>query len=99
MTVVGAGGIRITELAFKKKFKRDYKKLTESYQRIMDSRLQELLMDPIPERVKFEKLQGFRKPSLWTGHLDGNYKFSFEIEGSKCILRRVSNHDSIDRSP
>jgi mRNA-degrading endonuclease RelE of RelBE toxin-antitoxin system len=99
MPVVGAGGVVITEISAKNSFKRDYKKLTTDLQNLVDNKLRDLLATPRPPGLRFEKLQGYRRPDIFTIHVTGNYKISMEIESSKAILRRVANHDTIDRSP
>lgn len=47
----------------------------------------------------FEKLKGYRRPDIYTIHIEGNYKASFEIIGSEAVFRRIGNHDKIDRAP
>jgi len=99
VTQVGAGGVRITEWSFSSRFKRQYKKLTKEQQQLCNDKLAELKKDPMPPGLRFEKLQGYRKPSLYTIHLDGNYKLSMEITGTKAHLRNVGPHNEIDRAP
>ncbi len=99
MTQVGAGGVRITEWSLAKRFQRQYKKLTGEQQKLCDDKLADMLKDPMPPGLRFEKLQGYRKPSLYTIHLDGNYKLSMEITGTKAHLRNVGTHNDIDRGP
>lgn len=59
----------------------------------------DLLNDPRPPGLRFEKLKGYKNPDIYTVHINGNYKLSFEIEGSNAKLRCVGNHNDIDRRP
>jgi hypothetical protein len=66
----------------------------------VDEKLEDLLKNPRPSGLAFEKLKGYANPSIYTVHITGNYKLSFEIiEGSLAFLRRVATHDEIDRAP
>lgn len=65
----------------------------------MDAKLRDLLKNPRPHGLAFEKLKGYKRPDIYTIHVTGNYKISFEIKGDLVILRRVSDHDTIDRKP
>ncbi|MFH0341448.1 MAG: hypothetical protein ACHBNF_04815 [Chromatiales bacterium] len=38
-----------------------------------------LRQDPIPSGLRFEKLQGYSNPEIFTFHVDGNYKVSLEV--------------------
>lgn len=99
MTVVGAGGVVFAEVSVQKSFQRAYRKLTSHQKELADSKLRDLLADPRPSGLRFEKLKGYRKPDLYTLHLDGNYKLSFSVEGNAAILRNVGTHNEIDRAP
>ncbi len=99
MTVVGSGGVAIKRFDKTKKFEKDFKKLTPHYQSIFAAKLKDLLKDPRPPGLRFEKLQGYRRPDIYTIHLDGNYKASFEIQGDVAVFRTIGTHNKIDRSP
>ena len=99
MTEIGSGGIRIRKIFFPQQFKRDRRKLEPQLARRLDAKLRDLLRDPMPPGLRFEKLKGYNKPALYSFHVTGNYKVSLEIQGDTAILRRVGNHDEIDRRP
>lgn len=100
MTVTGAGGIRISAWKKSKRFHRDYDKLDIEMRDLVDGKLQELTKTPIPAGLAFEKLKGHSNPDIYSIHVTGNYKVSMElINGSTAFLRRVANHDEIDRAP
>jgi hypothetical protein len=96
MTVVGAGGVRISKWQKGRRFHRDYDKLTIELRDLTDIALQDLVKDPRPSCLRFEKLKGWE--GIYTAHITGNYKMSMELhDGSCAYLRRVANHDEIDR--
>ena len=100
MTTVGAGGVTTTAVAPSKRYAREYRKLNTELQARTDEKIQSLLENPRPPGLRFEKLKGYANPSVYTVHIMGNYKLSFEIiEGSVAFLRRVATHDEIDRAP
>lgn len=80
-------------------FKRDYKKLDTQMKDRVDAKLDDLLKDPRPPGLRFEKLKGYRRPDIYTIHVTGNYKISLEIAGTDARLRRVGPHNYIDRTP
>ncbi|MES9905261.1 MAG: type II toxin-antitoxin system mRNA interferase toxin, RelE/StbE family [Sedimenticola sp.] len=99
MTVVNSGGGVIKTTTFSSRFKRDRKKLDTNLRKRLDKKLEDLLSDPMPAGLAFEKLSGYRNPDIYTLHVTGNYKMSMAIEGSHATLRRVGTHNEIDRNP
>ncbi|MDR2165224.1 MAG: type II toxin-antitoxin system RelE/ParE family toxin [Zoogloeaceae bacterium] len=99
MTLVGAGGVVIHRWKKQRVFHRDYGKLEIDMRDKVDECLQDLLRQPFPLGLRFEKLKGKRNPDIYTLHVTGNYKISFEIENGIAYLRRVASHDEIDRAP
>lgn len=99
MTRIGAGGVVITCVQRTTRFVRDYGKLTADLQALVDAKLRDLLANPRPPGLRFEKLKSYHRPDIYTIHVTGNYKISFEIAGDTAILRRVAPHDGIDRAP
>lgn len=103
MTIVGAGGIRFTSWDASPRFKKDYKKLDGTIVKLVKAKLEDVLKNPFPAGLGFEKLSGYSDPDVYTFHVTGNFKVSLETRksGNECIafLRRVGPHDLIDRSP
>jgi mRNA-degrading endonuclease RelE of RelBE toxin-antitoxin system len=99
LTEVGTGGVKITRWSKLRRFHRDYDKLTFEQRDLVDSKLQDLATNPRPPGLKFEKLKGYTNPDIYTIHVTGSYKVSMEIAGSVATLRRVGDHDDIDRAP
>lgn len=80
-------------------YARRYKKLTSDMKSRVDKKLDDLQTNPRPPGLDFEKLKGYKNPDVYTIHITGNYKLSFEINGTIALLRRVGTHDEIDRAP
>jgi mRNA-degrading endonuclease RelE of RelBE toxin-antitoxin system len=99
MTVTGAGGVQILRWKKQRNFHREYEKLDFDLRDRVDECLQSLTQTPIPAGLRFEKLKGYRDPDIYTIHVTGNYKISFDIFGNIATLRRVAPHDEIDRRP
>jgi len=99
MTRVGTGGVVLRAMQPTKRFERDYRKLEASMQSRVDDRLRDMLKDPRPPGLAFEKLNGYTRPDIFTIHITGNYKLSFEVDGTLAILRRIACHKDIDRRP
>lgn len=99
MTVTGTGGVIITSWCKSKRFHRDYDKLTIELRDRVDSKLQDLSRPQRPPGLVFEKLKGYANPDIYSIHITGNYKATFELKGSRAFLRRVGTHDEITLSP
>jgi hypothetical protein len=69
-------------------------------QMVIDA-ISDLLLDPLPLRLDFKKLKGYKNPNIYTVTICGNhaYKLSFEIKNEIAILRRVGTHKQIDENP
>lgn len=99
MTVTGAGGVIIKQLSTTTRFDKQFKKLPPEIKRLIPQKLNDLLSEPRPPGLRFEKLKGYAKPDIYTIHITGNYKLSFEISGARAHLRCIGNHNEIDRLP
>lgn len=99
MTQVGAGGVVITHWKRSKRYAKEYSKLTADQKDRVNEKLDDLKKNPRPPGLGFEKLKGHNSPDIYTIHITGNYKVSFEIHGQMAWLRRVANHKEIDRAP
>lgn len=99
MTVTGSGGIVIARWGKSKRFHKDYDKLTIDMRDLVDRKLQDLTMPIRPPGLAFEKLKGYSDPDIYTIHITGNYKLSMNITEGRAFLRRVADHNEIDRTP
>lgn len=82
-------------------FVRGLRKLPAEIQAHAKQALKDLLEEPMPSRLRFEKLSGYKNPSIFTIHITPNHshKASFELVGSVARFRRVGTHKEIDRAP
>jgi mRNA-degrading endonuclease RelE of RelBE toxin-antitoxin system len=96
MTIVGAGGIALVSYRYTNRFKRDLKRLDDALQATTQAKLRQLHQNPFPPGLRFEKLKGYSDPDVYTIHITGNYKVSFEIvqgeAGCVATLRRIGPH-------
>jgi mRNA-degrading endonuclease RelE of RelBE toxin-antitoxin system len=99
MTQTGAGGVVVKTITPSKTFERQFKKLPQDIKDSLKDVFKDLLQNPRPSGLRFEKLKGYKKPDIYTVHITGNYKLSFEIDGCQAKLRCVGNHNEIDRRP
>lgn len=94
------GGRNVASVAYTKRFEKDLKKIkkkdSELYANVLQA-IEDLLKDPRPGYLRFEKLQN--PDGVYTVHVRGNVKISMEFDGDAATLRRVANHDTIDSSP
>jgi mRNA-degrading endonuclease RelE of RelBE toxin-antitoxin system len=83
------------------RFDREHKRLSPELKQELKSALEDLLRDPIPLSRRFEKLEGYRKPNIFTIHVTKNHshKLSFELIEDRAVLRRIATHSEIDRNP
>ena len=70
MTIVNAGGIKITAIEYSDRFKKDFKKLTLQYKELFRLKIRRLYEEPLPSGLRFEKLSGYRNPYIYTIHLE-----------------------------
>lgn len=99
MTEVGSGGVVVTGWQPSVRYSKEYRKLTPQMQERVDGKLADLQKNPRPPGLGFEKLKGHSNPDIYTLHITGNYKLSFELNGSVAFLHRVATHNEIDRAP
>ena len=99
MTITGAGGVEIASWRKLKRFHKEYGGLDIELRDTVDEKLQQLTKDPRPAGLGFEKLKGYANPDIYTIHVTGNYKISLTIDGGLATLRRVADHNEIDRCP
>lgn len=93
--------VRIETINRCKRFDSDYKKLSSDLQQAVLEVLKRLYEYPLPSKIRFEKLNGYRNPFVYTIHVTSNHshKISLEMKGSTAILRRIGTHKEIDRTP
>lgn len=82
-------------------FQNSFSKLPDDIKSEARAVIAALLEHPLPARLRFEKLKGYRNPNIYTVHVTRNHshKLSFEMVGSIAVLRRVATHKQIDTAP
>ena len=78
-------------LLFSKLFVRDYRKLPKQIQTAIDKQIEFLLSNPRHPSLNIKKMNDPRE--IWEGRITKSYRFTYQIEGDTCILRRVGTHD------
>ncbi len=82
-------------------FKRDLRAMSVDIQQHAITAFSDLKREPLPKRLRFEKLSGYRNTAIYTIHVTPNHshKASFELVGTTAVLRRIGTHKEIDRAP
>ena len=82
-------------------FQRCLKKIPVDIRPQVNDAISDLAEDPIPGRLGFKKLSGYRNPNIYTIMVGGNhaYKVSMEIVNGVAVLRRIGTHKQIDETP
>lgn len=84
------------KLFFTYSFIKDYQALPEHLQKMVDKKLKLFLGNPRHPSLNIKKMQDPR--DIWEGRITKGYRFTFQIEGDTCILRRLGPHDVL-RTP
>ena len=84
------------KLIFTRSFIRDYQALPGQLQKVADNKLKLFLSDQRHPSLKIKKMQDPRH--IWEGRITAGYRFTFQISGEVCILRRLGTHDIL-RAP
>ncbi len=79
------------KLFFTHSFIRDYQALPEQLQKVVDGKLALLISNPRHPSLCLKKMQDPRQ--IWEGRITKGYRFTFQLEGDSCILRRLGTHD------
>lgn len=100
MTEIGAGGITFRGWKPSTRFTKQYKKLSSGMRDRANSALEDLLKDPKPPGLGFEKYLGHNNPAVYTIRINGGYRISLEVvEGNIAFLRKIGTHDQVTRKP
>ena len=71
-------------------FDREYDDLPESIKEQADKQLSLFIDNPHQPSLWVKKIRGY--PKIWEGRITKNYRFTFQVEGEICILRRIGTH-------
>lgn len=96
--------IVIQKVAFLPRFEKDYQRLPpdiREHTKVAINQLLERKSPPFPKTLKFEKLNGYRNPNVFTIHVTHNHshKASFEMRGDVAYFRQIGTHKELDRAP
>ncbi|SMB27112.1 protein of unknown function [Sterolibacterium denitrificans] len=82
-------------------FVRSFQALPDEIARLAAKAIAALLQDPLPKRLRFHKLEGYRNPKIYTIDITQNHshKISLELIGTVAVLRKAATHKEIDRAP
>jgi len=83
-------------LLFTKTFVRDYRRLPDDMQKIVDKQLELLLLNPQHPSLNTKKMNDPR--AIWEARVTAGYRFTFQIQGDVYVLRKVGTH-AILRKP
>jgi len=77
-------------------FVRDYHAVPDQLQKTVDKKLELFLDNQRHPSLNIKKMQDPR--DIWEGRITKGYRFTFQMEGEVCILRRLGTHDIL-RTP
>lgn len=83
------------------RFINSFKSLPPDIKAQASKAIADLTRNPMPGRLRFEKLSGLTKPAVYTIHVTRNHshKASFELVGTVARMRSIGTHKEIDRAP
>lgn len=81
------------KLEFTKAFIKDYQKLPASIQKITDKNLALLLSNSNHPSLHVKRMNDPR--NIWEGRVTDSYRFTFQVKGDICLLRRIGTHDML----
>ena len=84
------------KLFFTNSFIRDYHALPDQPQKTADKQLKLFLSNQRHPSLNIKKMQDPR--DIWEGRITKGYRFTFQMSGEVCILRRLGTHDIL-RTP
>ena len=76
-------------------FERNYTQLSKITQKKVDQKLKLLALNLKHPGIRAKKIKGTN--DIWEGRVDRFYRFTFQIEKDKIILRRVGTHDILKK--
>jgi mRNA-degrading endonuclease RelE of RelBE toxin-antitoxin system len=84
------------KLWFTHSFIRDYYALPDQLQKTVDKKLKLFMDNQRHPSLNIKKMQDPR--DIWEGRITKGYRFTFQMGGEVCILRRLGTHDIL-RNP
>ncbi len=78
-------------------FEKGYRNLPEEIKRRVNKQFSFLLENPRHPSLRVKKLKS--KEDVWEARVTRDYRFTFQMMGDICILRRIGKHDEVLRNP
>lgn len=78
-----------------KKFKKEYKKLSEQIKKATKKQLGLLLSNPNHPSLNIKKMNDSR--NIWEGRINESYRFTFQIQDNVYFLRKIGRHDILKK--
>ena len=79
------------KLVFTRSFLKDCRALPSELQNATDKKLKLVMKDPHHRSLHLKRMQDPR--DIWEGRITKGYRFTFQLEGELCVLRRLGTHD------
>lgn len=79
------------KLFFTRSFIKDYQALPDHLRQVVDNKLKLFLSNQRHPSLHIKKMRDPR--DIWEGRITQGYRFTFQIAGEECILRRLGTHD------
>ena len=76
---------------FAESFKKDFRHLPFSVQKLFDEKLKLFDQNSRHPSLRVKKIQGYE--NRWEGSINLSYRFTFEIHDDHYLLRRIGPHD------
>ncbi len=83
------------KLAFTHSFIHDYQALPDHLQKAVDKKLKLLLSNLRHPSLNIKKMRDPR--NIWEGRISRGYRFTFQMQGEVCLLRRLGTHDILKK--
>ena len=80
---------------YTKIFKKDFQELSQEIKLITQKKLELFVNDFRHPSLRVKKMEGLN--NIWEGRVSDSYRFTFQINGDTCILRRIGSHDILKR--
>jgi mRNA-degrading endonuclease RelE of RelBE toxin-antitoxin system len=84
------------KIEFTKTFIKDYRKLPVNIQKITEKNLELLISNYKHPSLHIKKMNDPR--NIWEGRVTDSHRFTFQVKGDTCLLRRIGTHDML-RNP
>jgi len=79
------------KLFFTRSFIEDYQALPGQLRQMVDNKLKLFFSNQRHPSLQIKKMRDPRQ--IWEGRITQGYRFTFQMTGKVCILRRLGTHD------